>query len=146
MGFVFVEGRAGELGIGHERRQLAGHPGMSQNFEVEIGERHHRANAELLAQRLKRRDVGRVVDAGDGTAVMGGVLGRSERVGIGGDHGGVLGKGGDDVVALAHPGEHHSGSAGDHGPTRPGSVGSVGSVPASAGVSSGVRHPPPAPL
>ena len=55
--------------------------------------------------------------------VMGGVLGRRQRVGVRGDHGGVLGERGDDVVPLADPGQEDRhvayGAGGVHPPRSP---------------------------
>ena len=62
-----------------------------------------------LAQGAQGGNVVRVGDGRDGVTVMGGVLGRRERVGISRYHGRVLGESGDDVIALAHPGEEDPG-------------------------------------
>ena len=43
---------------------------MAQDLQVEVGQRHHGADVELLAQLLERRHVARLVEARNGTPVM----------------------------------------------------------------------------
>ena len=62
MGFVLVERGAGDLTVGHERRQQAIAAGGAEDLQVEIGQRHDRADADLVTQLLERRDVAGIVE------------------------------------------------------------------------------------
>ena len=107
MRLVLVERRARDLGVGHERRQHAVGAGVGEHLEIEVGQRHNRADVVLAAQLGERRDVRGIVDPRHRHASVRGVLGRRERVGIGGDRERVLGERRDDVVALADAREQH---------------------------------------
>ena len=103
VGLVLVEGGGGHVGVGDERRQEPVGAGPGQHLDVQVGERDHRAHGQLGAQVGQGRDVAGVLDPGNGAAVVRGVLRRRQRVGVHRHRGVVLGEGGDDVVALAHP-------------------------------------------
>ena len=97
----------GDLRIRDERRQLTRDPRVREHLDVEVGQRHDRADTVLLAQRAQRRDIRRVVDPRHRDADVGRVLRRRKRVRIRRHHQRMLRERRDDVVALPHARQQH---------------------------------------
>ena len=109
VGLVLVVGRARDLGGGHERGQQALGARVCEHLDVEVGERDHSPDAVALAELLKEGHVAGVGNRWRGGAHLRRVLRGCQRVGVDCDRRGQLREAGDDVVALADPGQHDRG-------------------------------------